>query len=137
MNKNIFKSIRAILTGFVFVIILSLGTDFVLEGIGVLPRGNLYVSTLLILAVIFYRSVYTVIGSYITARLAPNNPMKHVLTGGVIGLFLSIGGAIASANMNLGPAWYAWALVVLALPCAWLGGKLFELRQGKNKNRHL
>ncbi|VVB90183.1 Uncharacterised protein [uncultured archaeon] len=128
--KNIFKSIRAILAGFVFVVILSLGTDYIMEATGVLPHGNLFVSTLLILTVIFYRGVYTVIGSYITARLAPNHPMRHVLTGGVIGLFLSIGGAIASANMNLGPAWYAWALVVLALPCAWVGGKLFELRSG-------
>jgi hypothetical protein len=27
--------------------------------------------------------------------------------------------------MNLGPAWYAWSLVVIALPVAWLGGKLY------------
>jgi len=35
-------------------------------------------------------------------------------------------GALANAQMQLGPAWYPWALVVLALPCAWIGGKLAQ-----------
>jgi hypothetical protein len=51
--------------------------------------------------------------------------MKHALILGGIGTVASAAGAIATANMNLGPAWYAWSLVVIALPVAWLGGKLY------------
>jgi hypothetical protein len=71
-----------------------------------------------------YRTVYAVVGSYITARFAPYSPMGHALTGGVIGLVLSAAGAMAAISMDLGPAWYPIALVVTALPCAWLGGAL-------------
>jgi len=38
------------------------------------------------------------------------------------GLVLSLAGAIAT--MELGPDWYPIALVLTALPCAWLGGVL-------------
>jgi hypothetical protein len=53
--------------------------------------------------------------------------MKHALILGGIGLVLSSVGAIAAAD--LGPAWYAWTLAAMALPIAWLGGKLHELRK--------
>ncbi|MGH8501885.1 MAG: hypothetical protein ACREVE_05325 [Gammaproteobacteria bacterium] len=75
-----------------------------------------------------YRCVYAVVGSYIAARFAPRNPMRHALVLGVIGLLLSLAGAIATIPMDLGPAWYPIALVVTALPCAWLGGVLYRRR---------
>ena len=128
MNKNIFKSIGALLVGFIVGGFLSYATDYILENAGVLPRENLYVSAWLIIAVLFYRSIYEVIGCYTIANLAPNHPMRHALIGGAIGLMLSVAGAIATRNMNLGPAWYAWTLAALSLPSAWLGGKLYELR---------
>ena len=59
--------------------------------------------------------------------------MKHSLILGTIGVVASLGGAIATANMNLGPAWYAWSLVVITLPIAWFGGKLYELRPRREK----
>jgi hypothetical protein len=49
--------------------------------------------------------------------------MKHSLILGGIGTVLSAVGAIVTADMNLGPAYYAWTLVVIALPIAWLAGK--------------
>ena len=128
MNKNIFKSTGAVVAGLVFIVITHTGTDAILKAIGVLPKGHLYVSTGLILVVIFYRAVFSLAGCYLTAKLAPQNPMKHSLILGTIGVVLSAVGAIATANMNLGPAWYAWSLAVISLPIAWLGGKLYELR---------
>jgi len=71
-----------------------------------------------------YRIVYAILGSYVIARLAPNRPMQHALLGGAIGLLVSIIGAVATWNRDLGPHWYPVALAVTALPCAWLGGKL-------------
>ena len=125
---NFLKSVGAVLAGFIFIGVTHTATDAVLEGIGVLPKGNLWVGTGLILIVIGYRAVLSLIGCYITAWLAPHSPMKHALALGIIGVLLSTVGAIVSANMNLGPSWYAWTLVAMSLPIAWLGGKLYERR---------
>ena len=119
------RSIGAVLAGFVAVVILSIGTDVLLRAAGVSPPLGQTMSNPLFLLVTAYRTVYAVIGSYLTARLAPYKPMQHALVGGLIGLVLSIVGAVATWNKTeLGPHWYPLALVVTALPTAWLGGKL-------------
>ncbi len=60
--------------------------------------------------------------------------MSHALILGLIGTALSAAGAIAASGMNLGPSWYPIALVISALPCAWLGGLLYRaLHQPKVK----
>jgi carbohydrate-binding DOMON domain-containing protein len=74
-----------------------------------------------------YRIVYTVVGGYITARLAPHSPMRHVWVLGTIGLAVAVAGAIATIPMHLGPSWYPIALAVTALPCTWLGGFLYRV----------
>lgn len=130
MKKNRLKSVGAVLSGFILIVFLSIITDLLLKAVGVLPYDHLFVSTGLILVVIFYRSVYSLLGCYLAAKLAPGSPMKHALALGVIGIIISAIGAIVAAD--LGPTWYAWTLVVVALPIAWLGGKLFEV-QIKNK----
>jgi len=75
-----------------------------------------------------YRTIYTIAGGYVTARLAPNKPMGHVWTLGVIGLLAAIAGTAATWDKGpeFGPKWYPLALVVLAIPCVWLGGKLAQ-----------
>ncbi len=128
MSKNVLKSVGAVLAGFIFIGVTHTGTDAILESIGVLPKDNLFVGTGLILIVIGYRAVFSLIGCYLTARLAPQNPVRHTLALGVVGVLLSTVGAIATVKMNLGPAWYAWTLVAISLPVAWLGGKLYEAR---------
>ena len=75
-----------------------------------------------------YRIIYAVAGCYLTARFAPRNPMKHALILGAVGFILSLAGAIVAITNNLGPAWYPIALVLTALPCAWLGGALYRKR---------
>ena len=122
------RSIGALLAGMVIGIILTLGTDIVLHAIGVFPPwgqsmvgfdGPLLLATL-------YRTIYGVAGSYIIARLAPDRPMQHALVGGFVGLVVSIVGAAVTWNKGpaFGPHWYPLALVVLAMPQAWAGGKL-------------
>jgi MFS-type transporter involved in bile tolerance (Atg22 family) len=129
MNQMIAKSIGAVVAGLVFIGVSHTATDAILESAGVLPKGHLNVDAVLILLVIFYRAVLSLVGCYLTAWLAPRNPMKHSLILGAIGIVLSAIGAIATADMNLGPAWYAWSLVVIALPTAWVGGYLFVRAQ--------
>lgn len=121
------KSIGAVLAGLIFIVITHTAMDAVLQGVGVLPKDNFFVGTGLILIVIGYRAVLSFIGCYLTARLAPHSPMKHALILGLIGLVLGSIGAIVAAD--LGPGWYAWTLAAIALPIAWLGGKLYEQRK--------
>ena len=59
--------------------------------------------------------------------------MGHALLGGAIGMALGTAGATATWNKGLGPHWYPLALIVTALPSAWVGGKLRELQMRKSK----
>jgi len=126
--RRIGRSIVAVLAGILVGVVLSLGTDVVLHSIGVFPpwgQSMVGFEGALLLATA-YRTVYGVAGSYITARLAPDRPMPHALVLGALGLAVSILGAAVTWNKGpaFGPHWYPLALVVLALPTAWVGGKL-------------
>lgn len=123
--RRLWRSAGAIFLGFVAVVVLSLGTDQVMHMLNVYPPwGQPMNDTGDNLLALAYRCVYGVLGSYIAARFAPHNPMRHALILGVIGFVLSLAGAITAINLNLGPSWYPILLVLTALPCAWLGGVL-------------
>jgi len=126
MNKNTLTSIGAVVAGFVAVFVLSLGTDVVMHIAGVFPQLGQPMSDALFVLATLYRTVYCIAGSYIAARLAPNRPMEHALVLGVLGLIVSITGAVVTWNKGpaFGPHWYPVALIVTAIPCAWLGGRL-------------
>jgi len=124
MLKNIFQSLGAALLGLFIGVVLSVGTDFILQTLRVIPKDSLYVSWITIVFVLLYRSAFNTVACYVTARLAPNRPMGHALALGVLGTIVSVMGAIVTADKHLGPAWYAWTLAALSLPSAWLGGKL-------------
>lgn len=116
------RSARAVFIGFVTVALASVVTDALLHATGIMPDGPLFDVPLVVLA-LGYRTLYTVLGAYVTARLAPSHPLRHALLLGAIGMIPATAGAILLRD--LGPAWYAWGLVVEALPCAWLGGWLY------------
>ena len=128
--RRLGRSLLALLAGMLVGIVLSIGTDVVLHVIGLFPSlGEPVSSPPLVLATV-YRSVYGVIASYVAARLAPSRPMTHALVLGMLGFVVSIVGAGVTWNKGpaVGPHWYPVALVVLAIPTAWLGGKLFLMR---------
>ena len=125
-SRRIGRSVLAILVGFVAVVVLSLGTDAVLHALKIYGE---HMTDALFFAATVYRTIYGVIGSYITARVAPYKPMAHALTGGIIGFGLSILGAVMSwRHPEMGPHWYPVALVITALPGAWIGGKFREMQ---------
>jgi drug/metabolite transporter (DMT)-like permease len=128
--RRILRSIGAVFAGFVVVVVLSLGTDVVLRATGVFPPWSDPMSDALFLLATVYRTLYAVLGSYLTARLAPHAPMKHALAGGVVGLVLSTVGAVTTWHRGpeFGPHWYPLALVATAMPCAWAGGRLRALQ---------
>jgi ABC-type multidrug transport system permease subunit len=123
MNKKIFKSIGAVVAGVVFCVVLSIGTDFTLSAAGIFPpiKTGVFLSWMLAVALV-YRCIYSVAGGYLTALLAPNRPMLHVIILGILGIIASVAGVVA--GWNLPHRWYPIALVVTAFPCAWVGGKL-------------
>ena len=127
-QRRIGRSIVAVLAGMIVGIVLSLGTDLVLHMAHVFPPLGASMTGYdgpLLLATI-YRTLYGVLSSYIAARLAPYRPMLHAMVLGGLGFAVSILGAVVTWNKGpaFGPHWYPVALIVLALPTAWLGGKL-------------
>ena len=122
---NELKGFGAVLAGIVFIVVTHTVTDLVLESLGIFPplKEGLHITWMLVTATV-YRSVYIVAGGYITAALSPDPPMRYVIILGIIGIGLSTLGAVVTIPMGLGPAWYPIALIVLSLPCVWLGGKL-------------
>jgi hypothetical protein len=127
-RRRLARSILAVVAGFIIVVILSIGTDAVLHALQVFPPLGQRMSDKLFLIATIYRTVYAILGSYITARLAPDRPMGHALIGGIIGLIVgSVGAEVTWNRPELGPHWYPLALVVTALPCAWIGGKIRQL----------
>jgi hypothetical protein len=126
--RRIGRSLAGLLAGMLVGIVLTLGTDIVLHAMGVFPPWGESMAGFegaLLLATV-YRTVYGVAACYIIARLAPDRPMQHALVGGIIGLAASTVGAAVTWNKGpaFGPHWYPLALIVLAMPQAWVGGKL-------------
>ncbi len=134
-SGSIGRSIWAVFAGFLAVFILSLGTDEILHLTRVYPPWGQTMNDGLFGLATFYRTVYGILGSYITARLAPRRPMKHAFIGAAIGMVLATAGAAATWNHQppLGPHWYSVVLIVEALPTAWLGAWLC-LRSRTSKN---
>jgi hypothetical protein len=131
--RRIGRSIGALLTGILAGVILSLGTDELLHVAGIFPAWGQPMSDALFLLATVYRTVYNVGGSYIVARLAPDRPLQHALASGVVGLVLGTAGSVATWNRGLGPHWYPLAIIALAMPCAWAGGRrLQELAETGN-----
>lgn len=89
------RSVGAVLAGMIAGIVLSLGTDMGLRAAGIFPPFGPPVSD----------SLY--------------------LLGG-LGLVVCIVGLVVTwgKGPEFGPKWYPISLVVLAMPSAWVGGKL-------------
>jgi len=51
------------------------------------------------------------------------------MIAGAIGLIVSVAGAAATWDRDLGPHWYNVAVAAMALPCAWTGAKIRELQE--------
>lgn len=124
------RSIGALLAAIIVGIVLSVGTDAVLHAAGILPPLGQPTSDPLLLLATLYRTLYAVLGSYLGARLAPDRPMMHALVLGVLGVIANLVGAAVMWNHPavVDHRWYALVLAGLAMPSAWLGGRLFTMQ---------
>lgn len=125
-SRSIPRSVGAVVAGFAAVVVLSTATDAVFHALGVFPPVGQPMSAGLYVLALAYRTLFTVAGGYITARLAPRRPLAHAVVLGVIGIVAGSAGTVAM--WQTGDQWYPIALVLLALPSTWLGGWLFSRR---------
>lgn len=126
-SRNLLRSTVSVLAGFVAIFVLSIATDQVFHSLGVYPPWGQPMREMgLNVLALSYRLVYDTFGCYLTARLAPRNPMRHALVLGGIGFVLSSLGGIGAIVQDLGPAWFPIVLALSTLPTAWLGGLLAQ-----------
>ena len=126
-------SVVAFVAGFATVAVLSTAMDAVMHATGVFPPVGRPMADGLFVWATVYRVAFTVLGGFVTARLAPHNPMRHVIVLGLFGTLAAIAGTVVTWNggPEFGPKWYPLLLVVTALPCVWAGGVLANGRQNK------
>src|SRR5690348_14122814 len=101
MNPTL-KSILAVLAGFLIIVVLSVVTDAILEAAGVFPSASdqgKFVTWMLLLA-FGYRTIYNVLGGYVTAAIAPANPIRHTVILGGIGTLGGIAGVIYGWDLS-------------------------------------
>ena len=120
-SPKIGRSMLALLAGFIINVVQAART---LPAIGREPMND-FQSAL----AATYRTLYTVISSYILARIAPYRPMEHALVGATIGMMLCTAGAVATWNKDLGPHWDGLVLIAGALPTGWAGAKLWMTQE--------
>ena len=125
-SRHILRRIGAVLAGLILIIILDTGLDVIMHATGIYPPWFQPMAAGLWLLAVGYRIIDSIAGCYLTARLAPNQPLAHALVLGCLGVVFSTIGVVATWNKGpeFGPKWYPIVLVVIALPCAFIGGEL-------------
>jgi hypothetical protein len=119
------RSIWAIVAGILVIIVVTTLVDVLLHVLDVFPPMGEALDDRLSLIASSYRIPITIAGAYLTARLAPANPMKHALILGGVGVGLGLLGVVATLGKDMGPAWYPISLPLLSIPECWIGGWLY------------
>lgn len=127
-SRRILRRVGAVFAGLIFIVILDTGFDLLMHTFGVFPPPGWPMPTNLWLLAIAYRAIDGIGGSYIAALVAPDRPRAHALVLGAIRVLLSTVGLLVTWNKgpDFGPRWYPMALMIIALPCAFIGGTLRE-----------
>jgi hypothetical protein len=125
------RSVIAVVVGFIFIGLFSFGADFALRSLmpGYFSPDGRVDNTSVLLLMMAYVMVFAVAGCYLTARLAPNKPMKHALILGLLGLIFNVLGTLKM--WDTAPAWFHILSLILVMPYAWLGGRLREAQLGR------
>ena len=128
-KPSIARSIWAVVAGFLTVVILSTVVDQIFHMLDVYPPwGQPMPDAGDNALALSYRIAITVLGGWVTARLAPRTAMKHVWILGSIGFVVGVAAAIATIPLNWGPAWYPILIPITGLPATIFGGWLYVRR---------
>jgi surface polysaccharide O-acyltransferase-like enzyme len=131
------RSLLAVITGFLFIATLSVGTDMVLRMAvpSLFEVDGSTTSAPILLLTIAYVGLYATLGCYLAARMAPSAPMRHALVLGVLGLAFNVAGALSIWAQY--PAWYHVMSLLLVMVWAWLGGRMREQEAPQSSSRTL
>ena len=129
-----YRGLAAVLAGLIVNAALSSATDMLLVAVGVFPPLREFgdpasFSDSLLLLALLYRTLYGVLGCYMTARLSPRRPTAHAMTLGGIGFVIGVVGAVVT--WNTWTSWYSLAIIAVTLPSAWLGARILQYRQSR------
>ncbi len=129
--RNLRRSVAALLAGFVAVVILSLAADALMHSTGIFPPLGQPMPDSRFFLALAYRTAIGIFGGFLVAKIAPDRPMRHALLSGGIGLVISAIGVVLTwdAGPEFGPHWYPIALAATALPTAWAGAHIAELKR--------
>ena len=127
MNRT---TLWAVVAGVLVIIVVTTLVDIALHLAGIFPPMDQPLDDPLALLATSYRIVIGVGGAWLTARLAPEKPMKHAIILGYVGTVLGLIGLVATWNLGLGPRWYPIAVAALAIPQCWAGGRIYEMQAG-------
>ncbi len=131
---NILRSIGAVAAGLAVIVLLCVLTDALLVAIHILPSPHAHRPYALVTlgVVVFYCTVYTLVGGYVTARLAPTRPVAHAVVLGILGMALSNIGTMN--DWQIGNGWNTITLLAEGLPLCWLGGLIWTQIFRPNRN---
>jgi len=134
-SRRILRRVGAVFAGMILIIILDTGLDVIMHATGIYPPWFQPMATGLWLVALGYRTIDSIAGSYLTARLAPDRPVAHGLALGCLGVVFCTFGIIATWNKGpgFGPRWYPIALAIIALPCALIGATLRQRQLAKSE----
>jgi hypothetical protein len=121
------RSAAAIVFGFLVTAVASVATDAVMHATRIFPNSPQAMSDPLFILASGYRALFTIAGGFVTARLVPDRPMRHVWILAGIGVVAGLAGVaiyFLVGRAHIGPAWYPISIAVEALPCVWFGGRL-------------
>jgi hypothetical protein len=131
------RSLLAVITGFLLIATLSVGTDMVLRMAvpSLFEVDGSTTSAPILLLTIAYVGLYATLGCYLAARMAPSAPMRHALVLGVLGLAFNVAGAVSIWAQY--PVWYHVMSLLLVMVWAWLGGRMREQEAPQSSSRTL
>jgi hypothetical protein len=131
------RSLLAVITGFLLIATLSVGTDMVLRMAvpSLFEVDGSTTSAPILLLTIAYVGLYATLGCYLAARMAPSAPMRHALVLGVLGLAFNVAGAVSIWAQY--PVWYHVMSMLLVMVWAWLGGRMREQETPQLSSRTL
>jgi len=124
LQKSV-RTISAITVGILIVVVLSSGTDALMHGAEIFPPAGLPMLSWQWGLAIAYRVLYTIIGGFACARLAPTRPLAHGIALGIVGTCIGAIAAFATWDLGpeFGPKWFQLLLAISAMPSAWVGAR--------------
>ena len=123
------RAFVAVAVGVIFVMTVTTSIDILLHVYDVFPAIDIPINDTQAAIATAYRLLIGITGGWLTGRLVKEEPVRFASMVGYVGAVLGTVTLITTWDLKLCPRWYPIASAVLALPQAWIGGKLVEFQR--------